>query len=118
MIFNCFSLVGQSESPKRRGEDHSGVLSPARSDPSLESILKSEAAAAAKKPFSQSIAIPSTGSKAKDQSTITSPTQNTQPTYQEFKYGTNKPQFVAKKKEPEKEDEKIYEKIITEYDVV
>ncbi len=110
--------VGQSESPKRSGEDHSGVLSPARSDPSLESSLKSETAAA-KKPFSQSIAIPSMGSKAKDQSTITSPTQNpTLPTYQQFKYGTNKPPVVAKKEEPKKEDEKIYEKIITEYDVV
>ena len=105
MIFNCFSLVGQSESPKRRGEDHRGVLSPARSDPSLESSLKSEAAAAAKKPLSQSIAIPSTGSKAKDQSTITSPTQNST-------------QFVAKKKEPEKGDEKIDEKIKTEYVVI
>ena len=117
MIFNCFSLVGQSESPKRRGEDHSGVLSPARSDPWLESSLKSEAAAAAKKPFSQSKAIPSMGSEAKDQSTITSPTQNsTQPTYQEFKYGSNTPPVVAKK--AKKEDEKIYKKIIDEYDVV
>ena len=101
------------------------MLSPARSDPSLESSLKSEHAS--KKVFSQSMAIP--GAIRKDQETLTSPTlggshapneftqsMHTQQTYQQFKYGTDAP--PVRRKEQAKEDDKIYHKIINEYDVV
>ena len=108
------TTVGQSESPKRTEDRHNGVLSPARSDPSLESSLKSECS---KKPFSQSVAIPKGGTR--DQDTLTSPVETPiQSTYQQFQYGTNEPPVLATKEVPKKEDEKIYQKIIKEYDVV
>ena len=125
-LFVClFVPIGHSESPRRHEEKRNGgVLSPARSDPSLESSLKSEHSSS-KKTFTQSIAIPGTRDRPslmRDQHTLTSPRGKkhhpTQPTYQEFKYGTNRPPVVAAKEEPKKEDEKIYQKIIREYDVV
>ncbi len=112
-------IVGQSESPKRTEDRRTGVLSPARSDPSLESSLKSDYS---KKIFTESVPIPK-GPDTRDQDTIMSPTEEEpliQPvqscTYQQKMYGSNKPPVLAE--EPKKEDEKIYQKIIKEYDVV
>ena len=107
-------------------------LSPSRSDPLLESSMKSTTSDHTPNPgtlpgFSSSIAIPVSSTK-RDQQTLTSPSlenrsplttsaQANLPTYQQYAYGSTTPPVQRQHRKSQDVDPE-YERILLDYDII